>query len=819
MTTAERKVLRDFWLERTRTALVVLAIAMGISGFAAVLSCSAILTRELNDGYLATNPASATLRTDSIDDELLSEVLSNREVSDAEARRMLSGRMKAGPAQWRNLRIFVVKDFRKMRVSTVNPEHGAWPPAPGEILIERDAFQVARARTGDLVTVRTYGGQERTLRVSGGVHDTGQAQARMENIVYGYITPETLTQLGEEPYLDQLKILVAENRFDEHHVRSVAEQIRTLLESRGHPVAGVEVPTPGKHPHADIMQLLLLTLASFGLFVLLLSGILVVNLLTALMASQVRQIGVMKVIGGTRVQIARIYLGQALLLGLAASALAYPVGALGSRLLCRYMGVFLNFDINSFGAPVWVYLLIAAVGLVVPLLAAAYPVWKGTGVSVRAALADFGLSQNAFGKNALDRALARMGGVARPLILAIRNSFRRRTRMALTLLTLALGGLFFIAAFNIRASMISTLDRMFALKKFDLSVDLAQMYPLESIERAVGKTPGILRAEGWIITEGGVLGRREPPPDHGAASERLHAAQGIGSHHGGIPPASDRFTVIALPPKTDLLSLDIVAGRSLRNEDTDALIANTALAARFPPTEVGNAVSVRLGHVEASLRLIGIAREPFSPPVAYIPRSSIEQRGNYARMANNLRIVLDAVTPASIESVKASLDRNLEREGVRALTSLSKSDSRFGFDQHMLMIYVALIIMSCVIGGVGGLGLMTTMSLSVLERRREMGVLRAIGASPKIVWLIVVAEGGVIGVLSWGLAAVVAWPLSKGLGDLLARSILKSSLDFSYELRGVFIWLAVSLLFAALSSFLPAWKASRRPVREALAYE
>ena len=68
----------------------------------------------------------------------------------------------------------------------------------------------------------------------------------------------------------------------------------------------------------------------------------------------------------------------------------------------------------------------------------------------------------------------------------------------------------------------------------------------------------------------------------------------------------------------------------------------------------------------------------------------------------------------------------------------------------MLMIYVFLIVMSGVLAGVGGLGLMTTMSLNVLERRREMGVLRAIGATPAAVWAIVVAEGAVIGALELG---------------------------------------------------------------------
>ena len=162
----------------------------------------------------------------------------------------------------------------------------------------------------------------------------------------------------------------------------------------------IDIPAPGKHPHSDLTGILLLAMSSFGLFVLVLSGILVINLLTAMMASQVRQIGVMKAIGGTRWQIARIYFGQALFLGIAAVIVSVPLGILGSRALCRYMAMFLNFDINSFAVPVWVYLLVAVVGIAAPLIAAAYPVWSGTAAPVRVALSDFGLSQTTFGASA-----------------------------------------------------------------------------------------------------------------------------------------------------------------------------------------------------------------------------------------------------------------------------------------------------------------------------------------------------------------------------------------------------------------------------------
>src|SRR4029078_1187004 len=102
--------------------------------------------------------------------------------------------------------------------------------------------------------------------------------------------------------------------------------VEARITSRRHEVLRVDIPSPGKHPHSDLMGILLLAMSSFGLFLLVLSGILVINLLAAMVASQVRQIGVMKAIGGTRAQIARIYFSQALFLGLAAVVVSLPLG-------------------------------------------------------------------------------------------------------------------------------------------------------------------------------------------------------------------------------------------------------------------------------------------------------------------------------------------------------------------------------------------------------------------------------------------------------------------------------------------------------------
>jgi putative ABC transport system permease protein len=796
MSTRWRKVLRDLQQESTRTLVVVFAIAVGMIGFTAVLASYAILTRELNNGYLATNPASFTIRTDDAGDDVVRAVLANREVSDAEPRRAVSGRIRLGDKPWRGLVLFVVKDYADIRVSKLQREKGAWPPAAGEMLIERDAFQVIRARLGDFVTVKTPNDAEHQLHVTGSVHDVGQAQARMENIVYGYITLDTLAALGEKPVLNQINVLVANKRFDEPHIRHVADDVKRAIEATGHPVTRLDVPEPGKHPHAAIMGMLMLIMSAFGLFVMLLSGIIVVNLLTALLAAQVRQIGVMKTIGATRAQIARLYFAQALIYGAAATLIAVPLGIAGSRALCRYMSMFLNFDITSFAIPAWVFGAVAAVGLIIPLLAAFVPVWRGSGVSIRKALHDFGVVEKTFGATIVDRMLARVGGFSRPLLLSIRNSFRRRGRLAMTLTTLAIAGIFFMAALNLRASMINTLDQLFASRRFDISVAYRTMVEWSDVKRAIDQTPGIARSEGWIVSEASTpkAGEKPQPGLHGAA------ASGNG------------FPVFALPAGSKFMAFNIVEGRGFQPGDEDVMIANGSLATRLPQVRVGSLVPLRMGPGIVRFRVIGIAREAFSPASAYIPLAFFESRG-HSGATNSIRIALQP--GASVDRVKAELEKRLPASA----NISSKGENRYGFDQHMLMIYVFLIIMSAMLAGVGGLGLMTTMSLNVLERRREMGILRAIGASPALVSSMLVIEGVVVAITSWLIAAVLGAPISRWVGDFIMMRMFQSGLDFKFEMKGLAIWLFVATIVGVLSSLVPAIEASRKPVRDALGYE
>jgi putative ABC transport system permease protein len=126
--------------------------------------------------------------------------------------------------------------------------------------------------------------------------------------------------------------------------------------------------------------------------------------------------------------------------------------------------------------------------------------------------------------------------------------------------------------------------------------------------------------------------------------------------------------------------------------------------------------------------------------------------------------------------------------------------------------------MAALVATVGGLGLMGTMSINVLERTREIGVMRAIGASDGAVRGVVMAEGVFIGLLSWIIGTVMAVPLGKWFSDGLGIGFMGSPFPYEFSVQGALWCLLGVVVIAAAASAWPAWHASRLTVREVLAY-
>src|SRR5689334_21245997 len=169
------KVARDLWLHRGRSALVVLAIAVGLAGAGAVLDAWALLRVVTRDEYLATNPASATVRLaqgDTVDAALLASARAVPNVSDVQARRLVSASVELDGA-WRTALLFASNDPAAQRVGRLARVSGAWPPSNDALVIEHSSVELAGAALGDSLALRVGDAQAVRLRITGVARDAG----------------------------------------------------------------------------------------------------------------------------------------------------------------------------------------------------------------------------------------------------------------------------------------------------------------------------------------------------------------------------------------------------------------------------------------------------------------------------------------------------------------------------------------------------------------------------------------------------------------------------------------------------------------------
>jgi len=784
-----RKVLRDVWHHKARTMLVVLAIAIGIVGAGAVLNTWSLLRRVTREGYLATNPASATIRTDSIDGGLLDRVRRLPGIRDVQARRTVYGRAMVG-GTWRTAVLFAAEDFAGAAIGTLQPVSGIWPPADGSLVVEASSVEYAAAAVGEPILVQVGEEEPQSLEVTGIARDAGLAPGWMEHVVYGFVTPATLARLGAPSSLDLLQLTVEDRSLEWEAVRRIAYDAKALVESTGRRVQNVDVPEPGEHVHAAQINSLLFTQGAFGVLALLLSGFLVINLVTAMLAGQVREIGVMKAIGARGGQLAAMYLGLALVLGLVACLIALPTAAVLGRWYAGFTATLLNFDTTGYSIPRWSLAVQLGVGALLPVAAAAMPVMRGVRIPVSMALRDFGIEAEGDGG---PRFLRQIGGVTRPLLLSIRNAFRRRQRMALTLLTLALGGAVYLGALNLRSSIRHSVGYMYGeILRYDLSVGFARSYSADSIEAAVGRVAGVAAVEAWS-------GIR-------AAAARADGVLG------------NSFPLGAVPADTRMVAFPVDSGRWLTSADRNALVVNRSLRQGEPEAELGAELTLVIGGKPSRWTVVGIVT---SGPgaTAFATREAVAQATGDSLM-DRAMIKAEIAEPGAQAELSRRLRGELEAQGFEIGSSQLMAESRRVLEDHLLMVAGFLLIMSQAMIVVGGLGLASTMSLSVLERTREIGVLRAIGARHGAILTMVQAEGLVISLASWVLAIPLSIPMSVILGRTFGRIMMPVRITTLVpEASGMLAWLGVVVAVSLVACAWPAYRATRVTTAAALAYE
>ena len=129
-----------------------------------------------------------------------------------------------------------------------------------------------------------------------------------------------------------------------------------------------------------------------------------------------------------------------------------------------------------------------------------------------------------------------------------------------------------------------------------------------------------------------------------------------------------------------------------------------------------------------------------------------------------------------------------------------------------------LLALSIIVALVGAISLMGVLSIGVIERTKEIGVLRAIGAKSRTILSIFVMEGILQGLLSWCIAVPNSILVSPTVADAMGHAMFGATLDYQYNWSAVAVWLGIILIISVLASIFPARGATRISVRDSLAY-
>ncbi len=806
LATRWHKVFNDLWSHKVRTMLIVLSIAVGLFAVGTIVSARIVLSTEMARSYAAINPSNGVIRTvQTFDDAFVRIVQAMPEVAEVGARRALAARAQTGPETWVSLRVFAVQDYETMEVDIIRPEHGAWPPPEREILIERAALALLHAEVGDMLHIELPDGRERDLRIAGLVHDMVQVPAQFDGTPYGYIAFETLAWLGQPHGYNELHVIaeVPEGAAVDlkQNAQAVINQVKDKAELSGMTIPLSMSVEPGMLPLDDILQAVLLLMGTLGVLALFLSIFLIINTVSALLAQQKRQIGVMKAIGARSGQILGMYFVMVLMYGVVALLMTVPLSMVGARELSRFMASLFNFDLAAdIRSPLEAMLIQIAVGVLVPVLAALPPFWANVrDTAAEAMRVGYQMGKGRFGKGLVDRLLSGANLwfarhiVLRPLLLSLRNTFRSKGRLALTLMTLTLAGAIFIGVFSVQASLDQTLDDLMRWWGYDVALYLSHPYRVEKVTQAALEVSGVAEAGTWFQFPA----RRVRDDD--VESEVIYL----------FAPRPDSPLV---PPPV------IIEGRWLLPEDENAVVLNVLALKEEPDIQVGDEILLKVMGRERTFRVVGSCLGILAP-MAYAPYTYVARMTGNTGLAGTALVKTTHHDAAAVAALTSDLEAHFEHVGLQVDDVQTIINERTEAQASFGIIIALLLVMAVLLATVGGLGLMGTMSINVLERTREIGVLRAIGAPNAGVARVFMLEGMTIGVLSWGLGTVLAFPLSKLLSDAVGVPLMGSPLVFSYSVQGVWMWLLVVVVLSAVASAIPARSASRLTVREVLAYE
>ena len=440
------------------------------------------------------------------------------------------------------------------------------------------------------------------------------------------------------------------------------------------------------------------------------------------------------------------------------------------------------------------YLFLAS--LLLPVLLSIPTLIKGIRTSVREALSDYGIPALAGRSNKEGRQLSffKKLKLSNSFVLAIRNSLRNSRRLSVTIITMALGVAIFSTGFNVRASLWAFLSDLKNELNYDVQVVLNEEILREDALLPFKNIKNVKEVGLWVGGRGEIQ------------SKVLSSDKGVG--------------VIALPYDSELLKLKITEGRWIESSKNIEIVLNHKAWELYDHLPVGNTIHINIGNKNISAQLVGITKQ-LERPKLYMDIKQYDAFFNPEHKINSLLFVAEDNTYGKVLELKRAIENSIAPSNLDVIYVMSDAERVEIVYAHLNIILSIIVFLSFLVLLVSAVGMASATGINIGERTREIGVMRAIGATPKTIYSLFVNEGMIISVLSIVLGLTVSYPLSKLAAVFFGNLMLgeEAILDSVFSPLGFWVTIIVTFAFGWLASRVPAGSAVKITTREALAYE
>ena len=685
------------------------------------------------------------------------------------------------------MRLTILRDPEARQVGVLHRHGPALSASPEGVWIEQSGRSLLPA--GGWLRIRTPTGGIATPPLAGFVHDPTVAPSTQDRVIYAFATPAGAALLGQDPTLDQVLVRMRA-RGDTGDALAFAGELGALLKEKGR--APLRVDTlANRHPHAALMDAMLRVLGVLCAIAFTCSAALAGYLVSAWMRREVRIVGVMKAMGARAHQVAAQYLALAVPLALVVAAVALPLGAALGRAVVRHYAIVMNIDVARWEVATRLALGEAAVTAGIALASMAWPIVRACRMSAREAMHDAGIAAPPGAGSRLARALALPGGLR--WTFALRNTLRRPWRLAFMLLALASGGALLLTTHGNYESMMRVIDANLARQGHDIEVLMARGAPGARLEAVALGVPGVQIAEAW---------RRATTSPVPAASDPATASE------------ARRVTLVGYPPHSRLFRLPVIEGRMPRADAGDEVLMTRTVREAFPGLGVGSEVRLPFRGRLAAARVTGIVEE-IGNPTLYAGFPAFEAITGRGDASTDLRVKTGGEHP---EAVAGALDRALLEARLAPAQLLSRAMFRDALDEHFKVVGDVLRMVALATALVGAIVLAAGTGYNVLERMREIGIVRALGATPRAIAAMLTAEGAAVALAGALLAVPISIALTLALNEAAARTLLRVAVPLRFSLTGLAL-LGGGVAVVLVAVRLSVWHALRRSALEALGYE